>query len=100
MAATPDPLTSPVTEYLLTREVAELLRTPESTVRYWRHVRTGPPSVKVGRRVLYSRVAVLAWLDAQRAIERGQVPRPRTSDEVIADRVAARGPQRSARPAR
>ncbi|MBF5082141.1 helix-turn-helix domain-containing protein [Quadrisphaera sp. INWT6] len=100
MAATPDPHTNPATEYLLTREVAELLRTPESTVRYWRHVRTGPPSVKVGRRVLYNRVAVLAWLDAQRASEPGPVPRPRTSDEVIAARVAGYGRQRPARPPR
>jgi len=100
MVVTPDPITNLATDYLLTREVAELLRTAESTVRYWRHVRFGPPSVKVGRRVLYSRVAVLAWLDAQSASEPGPVPRPRVSDEVIADRVAARGPQRSARPAR
>jgi len=100
MAATPDPLNSPATEYLLTREVAKLLRTPESTVRYWRHLRTGPPSVKVGRRVLYSRVAVLAWLDTQRTSEVGPVPRPRVSDEVIADRVARHGEQRPARPYR
>ena len=100
MAATPDPLSNPSAEYLLTREVAELLRTPESTVRYWRHVRTGPPSVKVGRRVLYSRVAVLAWLEAQRASEPDPVPRPRTSGEVIADRVAGRGNKRPARPYR
>jgi len=49
-------------DFLLTREVADLLRTSESTVRYWRHTRTGPPSIKVGRRVLYRRDAVLAWL--------------------------------------
>ncbi|MGQ7297017.1 helix-turn-helix transcriptional regulator [Quadrisphaera sp. KR29] len=51
-----------VSEFLLTREVADLLRTSESTVRYWRYTGDGPASVKVGRRVLYRREAVLAWL--------------------------------------
>jgi len=51
-----------VTEFLLTREVAELLRTSESTVRYWRYTGDGPASIRVGRRVLYRREAVLAWL--------------------------------------
>lgn len=42
--------------YLTTQEVAELLRTPAETVRYWRHVGKGPKSFKVagGRRVLYA----------------------------------------------
>lgn len=43
-------------EYLTTAEVAEMLRTPAETVRYWRHVGgKGPRSFKVGRRVLYAR---------------------------------------------
>ncbi len=65
-----DPHLSPTldSEFLVTRELAELLRTAESTVRYWRHTRTGPPSIKVGRRVLYRREAVLTWLvDRERA---------------------------------
>ncbi|MEQ6901813.1 helix-turn-helix domain-containing protein [Nocardioides sp. YIM 152588] len=43
--------------FLTTAEVAELLRTPTETVRYWRHVGKGPKSFKVpgGRRVLYAR---------------------------------------------
>ena len=53
-------------EYLTTFEVAELLRTPVETVRYWRHIRTGPESFKVGRRVLYPKSAVEAWLDGLR----------------------------------
>ncbi|WP_342799535.1 helix-turn-helix domain-containing protein [Quadrisphaera granulorum] len=47
---------------LLTREVAEMLRTSESTVRYWRYVGEGPASIRVGRRVLYRQEAVLEWL--------------------------------------
>ncbi|WP_161792003.1 helix-turn-helix domain-containing protein, partial [Psychroserpens jangbogonensis] len=45
-----------------------MLRAPESTVRYWRHIGTGPPSAKVGRRVLYRREAVLAWLLVQEEV--------------------------------
>lgn len=41
-------------KYLTTEEVAELLRAPVESVRYWRHVGKGPKSFKLGRRVLYS----------------------------------------------
>ena len=57
-------------KYLTTSEVAELLRTPVETVRYWRHVNKGPSSFKVGRRVLYAEGDVLAWIETQRAGER------------------------------
>ena len=56
-------------EYLTTAEVADLLRTPVETVRYWRHVRRGPESFKVGRRVLYPKAAVEDWLAGLRARE-------------------------------
>ena len=49
--------------YLTTDDVAEIARTSPATVRYWRHCRTGPPSAKVGRRVLYREADVQAWLD-------------------------------------
>lgn len=52
--------------YLTTEEVAELLRTPVETVRYWRHVNKGPRSFKVGRRVLYAVEDVEAFLDDAR----------------------------------
>jgi excisionase family DNA binding protein len=53
-------------EYMTTKEVADLLRTPIESVRFWRHVRKGPPSFKVGRRVLYARKDVEAWIAAAR----------------------------------
>lgn len=56
-------------EYMITVEVAELARTSAETVRYWRHVGKGPKSFKVGRRVLYDRADVEAWLDAAKAGE-------------------------------
>jgi len=49
-------------EYLTTAEVAELLRSPAETVRYWRHRGQGPKSFKVGRRVLYPVAEVRTWL--------------------------------------
>lgn len=41
-------------KYLTTEEVADLLRAPVESVRYWRHIGKGPKSFKVGRRVLYA----------------------------------------------
>jgi excisionase family DNA binding protein len=52
--------------YLTTDEVAELLRTPAETVRYWRHEGKGPRSFKVGRRVLYAVTDVDAFIAAAR----------------------------------
>lgn len=54
-------------EYLTTEEVAKLFRTSPSTVRYWRHAKTGPKSFKAGRRVLYAREDVTAYIAAERA---------------------------------
>lgn len=51
-------------EYLTTNEVAELCRTSPETVRYWRHNKRGPRSLKVGRRVLYPAAEVRAWIES------------------------------------
>ena len=53
-------------DYLTTAEVVSLTQTPVETVRYWRHVGKGPASFKVGRRVLYARADVVAWLQGVR----------------------------------
>lgn len=50
---------------LRTSAVAERLNVPESTLRYWRHRGEGPPSIKLGRSVRYSEVALGQWLAAQ-----------------------------------
>lgn len=52
-------------DLLKTAEVAEQCRVSESTVRWWRHVRTGPRSFKVNGAVRYRRTDVEAWLKAQ-----------------------------------
>ena len=54
-------------DLLTTNEVADLLRASPQTVRYWRKIRTGPRAVKVGKRVLYRRDDVEAWLNEQYA---------------------------------
>ena len=54
-------------ELLTITEAADLLRAPVATLRYWRHLGTGPASFRLGRRVLYRRDDITAWLDDQRA---------------------------------
>ncbi len=49
-------------QLLTTADLADMLRTSPATVRYWRHTGYGPLGTKVGRRVLYDRQDVEAWL--------------------------------------
>ena len=56
-------------EFLTTDDVAALLRTSASTVRWWRHAGRGPRGFKVGRRVLYARVDVDEFIDTQRELD-------------------------------
>jgi predicted DNA-binding transcriptional regulator AlpA len=49
-------------DLLTTVEVAQITRSPVSTLRYWRHLGTGPHSFRLGRRVVYRRADVAAWL--------------------------------------
>lgn len=53
---------------LTTEELAELLRTTPETCRYWRHIGKGPASYKVGRRVLYAREDVEAFIADARSL--------------------------------
>jgi excisionase family DNA binding protein len=55
------------TRFLTTAEVAEMLRTPLETVRFWRHVDKGPEWFKVGRHVLYEAEDVEAFIAAAKA---------------------------------
>jgi excisionase family DNA binding protein len=47
-------------------EVATLLRVPPATLRYWRHLGSGPRSFRVGRHVRYYRADVDRWLHDRR----------------------------------
>ncbi len=56
-------------DLLTTTEVALITRAPVSTVRYWRHLGTGPSSFRVGRRVVYRRGDVARWLTERQEAE-------------------------------
>ena len=62
----PDLPTSHEPELLTITEAAELLRAPVATLRYWRHLGTGPRSFRLGRRVLYRSDDLRIWIDARR----------------------------------
>lgn len=53
-------------ELLTLADVAELMRVPPATLRYWRHLGTGPRSFRIGRHVRYYRDDVEAWLRNRR----------------------------------
>ena len=58
-------------ELLTMQEVADVVRVPVATLRYWRHLGTGPRSFRLGRRVLYRSDDLRSWIDAQH----GQIAR-------------------------
>jgi excisionase family DNA binding protein len=61
----PDQPASHHPDLLTIGEAAELLRAPVATLRYWRHLGTGPRSFRLGRRVLYRYEDVQAWVEEQ-----------------------------------
>ena len=68
------PETTRADDKLLTlQEVAVVVRVPVATLRYWRHVGTGPRSFRIGRSVRYWRTEVFAWLDNQANSDRQSV---------------------------
>jgi prophage regulatory protein len=54
-------------EFMTAPDLEQLTGTPESTWRYWAHIGQGPPSFKLGRRRVWKRSAVMAWLASQEA---------------------------------
>ena len=62
-----------MTELLTLTEVADMLRLPPGTLRAWRCQGVGPDSFKIGRRVVYRRSAVDAYIAAQEAAETERV---------------------------
>ena len=52
-------------ELLTISEVAAIVRAPLATLRYWRHLGTGPRSFRLGRRVVYRVGDLRAWIDTQ-----------------------------------
>lgn len=55
-----------MSDILFVEEVAALTRVPAGTLRYWAHLGDrGPKSAKMGRRRVWRRADVDAWIDAQ-----------------------------------
>jgi len=52
-------------EMLSIEEAAAFLRVPVATLRYWRHLGSGPFSFRVGRHVRYWRTDLVLWLTEQ-----------------------------------
>jgi predicted DNA-binding transcriptional regulator AlpA len=75
---------------LTTDEVAELLRTPPATLRYWRNIGTGPRSFKPGRHVMYWISDILDWIETRYAST--QRPAPTESRNGHSDRVPSEPP--------
>ncbi len=56
---------------MTTAEVSAFLRIPVGTLHYWRHVGSGPTGFKLGRRLMYNRSDVEAFLAAAKKAGRG-----------------------------
>jgi hypothetical protein len=52
-------------EFLTIAELAAELRTSPKTLEYWRCHNTGPRWGKMGKRIVYKRAHVQAWLDTK-----------------------------------
>jgi prophage regulatory protein len=52
-------------EYLSAPDLEQWTGTKAATWRYWAHLGIGPPSMKLGRRRVWKRSTILAWLEAQ-----------------------------------
>lgn len=61
---TPGPVVGPYTLSLV-EEASEFLRVPVATLRYWRHMGTGPKSARIGGRVMYRTIDLENWLNEQ-----------------------------------
>jgi excisionase family DNA binding protein len=59
-----EPAAAPAPQYMTTRQLAAQTGLAVVTLEAWRRQGEGPPHVRVGRRVLYERTAVEAWLAA------------------------------------
>ena len=49
------------TRHLTTAELAERLRLPEATVKYWRVTGYGPRPMHIGKHVRYRETDIEAW---------------------------------------
>jgi predicted DNA-binding transcriptional regulator AlpA len=50
---------------LRVEDVSEMTGVSPDTLRHWRHQQTGPKSARLGKRIVYRKADVIAWVDAQ-----------------------------------
>jgi prophage regulatory protein len=55
-------------EYIDAKDLENLTGTKESTWRYWASIGEGPASFKLGRRRVWKRSTVLAWIAEQEQV--------------------------------
>lgn len=55
-------MSSPESQYMSAPDLEDFTGVPASTWRYFAHVNQGPASLKIGRRRVWKRETVLAWL--------------------------------------
>jgi hypothetical protein len=76
LAVTDDIAPTAAPELLTLEEASAVLRTPVATLRYWRHLGSGPDGFRLGRRVLYRREDGDRWVaEQQRAQPRNRMDR-------------------------
>ena len=61
-------------ECLDTRESARLLGLSPRTLEKWRYEGSGPPFLKMGRRVLYTKEDLVAWMYRRRCHSTSEWP--------------------------
>lgn len=60
-------------EYMNAHDLEQLTTIPASTWRYWAHIRSGPPSFRIGRRRVWRKTEVLTWIADQEGDAQGSV---------------------------
>ena len=54
-----------LSNYFTQKQAAAELRVTDRTLDRWQRLREGPPITKLGRRILYKRSSLQAWLHAR-----------------------------------
>lgn len=67
-------------ELLTIEDVAEILRTPVNTMRWWRQIGRGPRFFTIGRRLYIEAGDLRDFIRQQRAVARPLIPRPKKMD--------------------
>lgn len=62
MSNTVEQAATPIDKLLTEKDVSEILQVPCPTLQLWRHKKTGPPFVKLGRLVRYRMAEVDGWV--------------------------------------